>query len=164
MPRRRKPTSHSVRLGKGMRLPTGFTKRGATEFGGSAKDLNQEYLVRAAWLVALEVKRAVKWSKRIPEATFAAPGDIANEAVVMTDGAKAPQAYAFEHHERHPLNYPNQRNAQVGHLRPMADTPKGAKRNYMSKALRKMQGQMLIEYSKQLDVLVDMEIPDKQEF
>lgn len=52
-------------------------------------------------------------------------------ATVVSGGAEAPMAQAFNTPKRHPLNYPNQRNAQHGAKRPMARTPN---RPYAKKA------------------------------
>jgi hypothetical protein len=70
-------------------------------------------MMNAARMVAEEAKSiAGKFSTRIPAATrVSASGD---RIQVITYGDEAPNAAPFDFPIRHPLNYPNQRDAKLG--------------------------------------------------
>lgn len=87
---------------------------------------------------AKAARKYSSWSTRIPAATRVVSVD-SNHAQVVTSNSEAPNAYPFQYRIRHPLNYPNQRNAKHDKVykRWMGGTPgKGPTRDYMTKAAR----------------------------
>jgi hypothetical protein len=140
--RRAKKTQRIKRLTKSSRNVTSFTRRAADSFGSEAGGINQKYLLAAAGVIAEQArKNASKFSTRIPAATGVATGDNADEAIVITDGAAAPNALPFETGERHPL----WGDRELWYPQP--------KKPYMAKAAKTASGQALEVYAAQVDEL-----------
>lgn len=152
MARRVKSTQRTKRLTKGSRNITAFTRRGADAFGGQASTVNQKYLLAAGEVIAAQARTNAKaFSTRIPGATGVGVGDKPDEAVVITDGAAAPNALPFETGERHPL---------WGEW--VTGKGRQPKRPYLTKAAKTAVDAALQVYAAQLTELVDLEIPNEQ--
>lgn len=141
MARRAKKSQRVKRLTKSSRNVSSFTRRAAGSFGSEASGINQKYLLAAAEVIAEQARRNASFSTRIPAATGVATGDNPDEAIVITDGAAAPNALPFETGERHML----WGDSEYWYPQP--------KKPYMAKAAKTASGQALEVYAAQVDEL-----------